>query len=585
MFPVCQLCHQGGHIATQCSKLEICQLCHKRGHIAKECSKMKICQLCHQRGHIAPQCPNNYEKKNHHSKRFYNDYDCVNNNSKSHKNKKIDQVKYQHSSLITKEYTDNKELNKSNANKFQEVLENDLLTKLNDSIQNIYQFPNEGIIQYANRLIIKTNEVVKQCDIETILSNNIKFGETAQSLLIKHFIQGLKSVSYCKPCKTLRETVQNAVSIEQIKSYNNSQSVSNEIKSTKIQLKAKKQFENLDTKSDVTSKFQTNKNIFPFSNLLNNVIHYSSQRNNDCCNITSSNESIKISNSNPCDIRKLDQVNTSSNSLTESDFSTLEYTKPLNNQDEIIEIPNSTDKLISLSDSHSSNTIYNFTSFILLPRLITSKDQANHLKAFSYSPVSNSNIISDEVSEFSKYQDTSSNFSIDKNIENNTSYPKYNLVLNTRDDKTKYQTNYILPNCNTIEMKDTKAYHISELDKNLQINCFMNEGKVSKYNFIIQALNYFNNLFKSTPAIQLMFKTLKLPRNIKLLLFKFNINSNKSKKNFINRNLLLNNLHKQRCCQFRYSIYNYFYIKNIIQNTLKHESMSEINFELKILPI
>ena len=83
----------------------------------------------------------------------------------------------------------NKPLNKLDSDMLQLVSEYNLLTQLNKSLRYIYQFPNESTIQYSNKFITKANEVMKKCNIETILTNNIELNKTIHTFLIKHFLK------------------------------------------------------------------------------------------------------------------------------------------------------------------------------------------------------------------------------------------------------------------------------------------------------------------------------------------------------------------------------------------------------------
>ena len=163
----------------QCHKNKKCQLCYKFGHIALQCHKLIRYQLCSGVNHTAATCHSRPTQSKTTSSNTLND--------------------------------NNKPLNKLDSDVLQLVSENNLLTKLNKSLQYIYQLPNESTIQYSNKFITKANEVMKKCNIETILTNNIEFNKTIHTFLIKHFLKGLEFylLPRVSPCATLRETIQN----------------------------------------------------------------------------------------------------------------------------------------------------------------------------------------------------------------------------------------------------------------------------------------------------------------------------------------------------------------------------------------
>ena len=175
-------------------------MCYKFGYIALQCHKLVRCQLCPAVNHTA---------------------------GTSHS--RPTQFKTTSSNTLN---DNNKPLNKLDSDVLQLVSENNLLTQLNKSLQYIYHLPNEITIQYSNKFITKANEVMKKCNIETILTHNIELNKTIHTFLIKHFLKGSEFylLPHVSPCATLRETIQNIVSIEQIQSCSNANSRSNIIK-------------------------------------------------------------------------------------------------------------------------------------------------------------------------------------------------------------------------------------------------------------------------------------------------------------------------------------------------------------------
>ena len=51
----CQLCHQSGHVASNCRTLT-CKRCGQWGHVANNCTWRAVCQNCFKQGHSAHEC-------------------------------------------------------------------------------------------------------------------------------------------------------------------------------------------------------------------------------------------------------------------------------------------------------------------------------------------------------------------------------------------------------------------------------------------------------------------------------------------------------------------------------------------------
>ena len=68
MFSVCQLCHEHGHIAPECTKFQICQLCEQLGHTAPQCFQLeynyiknKDCPISHKKFSCGKELKTNYK--------------------------------------------------------------------------------------------------------------------------------------------------------------------------------------------------------------------------------------------------------------------------------------------------------------------------------------------------------------------------------------------------------------------------------------------------------------------------------------------------------------------------------------------
>ena len=191
------------------------------------------------------------------------------------------------------------------------------MTKLSESLQNIYQFPNECITQYSNRLIIKANEVMKKCNIEIILTKNIKFDKLIQSLLIQHFLRGSKSYfwSHFNPCETFTDTVKYAISVEQEISNQKSSSSSIQIKihnsenKSSTSIASYKAVNNSKYKNSELDNYEINKKSEPINEPIENFekIHKPIEQSKTCSksqsfssnnDVSSNSQTNKVSDKN-----------------------------------------------------------------------------------------------------------------------------------------------------------------------------------------------------------------------------------------------------------------------------------------------